>query len=296
MAMPFAIRDDDTSYWTSPCQLEDVYRTIWGSCPVSLAVIPFAVEPHCPGDWNAFCQGERMSPLGENNALTDFLKEMIGQGKVSIMLHGFSHQYTVSLGKKQRRGPATKPALDAIRKKSNKPLYWHGEYAWKNYEQLRKETAEGKQYLEDTLAVRINTFVPPSNDISAAGARAVAECGLNISGTMRLSKFNRSVTGRSMKNWLLKLAWRVRHNKVYPRVMEYGTHRELCAYGLVHGVTSHDLRKALHFCSDNRAPFVLATHYWEIAKHPAIKDVLHDVVRWVRSADNANPGSVDRLF
>ena len=38
--MKFAIRDDDTSYWTKPQELEDAYKEIWAkNIPVSLSII-----------------------------------------------------------------------------------------------------------------------------------------------------------------------------------------------------------------------------------------------------------------
>jgi hypothetical protein len=39
--MRFAIRDDDTNYFTQPEQLARVYGAVWEVCPVSLSVVPF---------------------------------------------------------------------------------------------------------------------------------------------------------------------------------------------------------------------------------------------------------------
>lgn len=39
--MKFAIRDDDTSFFTQPEQLLRVYEGIWDRAPVSLSVVPF---------------------------------------------------------------------------------------------------------------------------------------------------------------------------------------------------------------------------------------------------------------
>jgi hypothetical protein len=39
--MEFCIRDDDTSYFTTPDDLEEVYGSITDHGPVSLAVVPF---------------------------------------------------------------------------------------------------------------------------------------------------------------------------------------------------------------------------------------------------------------
>ena len=41
--MKVAIRDDDTSYFTTPDALERVYGDVWDRVPVCLAVVPFAI-------------------------------------------------------------------------------------------------------------------------------------------------------------------------------------------------------------------------------------------------------------
>ena len=47
--MKFAIRDDDTSFFTRPEQLLRVYEGIWDRVPVSLSVVPFHGRTHTEG-------------------------------------------------------------------------------------------------------------------------------------------------------------------------------------------------------------------------------------------------------
>ena len=47
--MKFAIRDDDTSFFTRPEQLLRVYQGIWDRAPVSLSVVPFHGRTHTEG-------------------------------------------------------------------------------------------------------------------------------------------------------------------------------------------------------------------------------------------------------
>lgn len=265
--MLFAIRDDDTSFWTDPHELERVYREVWEKgIPVSLAVIPFSVPSYGRGSWDTFYQGENQRAIGENALLVDFLKEKVKEGKISIMLHGYSHQYKVA--NKWRAMPllATKDHLDILRKNiRGKDLVWYGEYHWKSFTQMKYETKTGKEYLEDIFHTRINIFVPPSNDISAEGSKAVSECGMHMSGTIQISRFNRPLTLHSVRNWVIRVWWRLMHRKVYPFVLNYGKNKELCAYGYVPSVPFEALMSQMEYCAREKAPFVLATHHWEIA-------------------------------
>ncbi len=279
--MKFAIRDDDVSFWTNPFDLETIYKKVWDSgFKVSFGVIPFAVESFHLGDINKFFQTEISKPIGENKELIDFLRDRIKEKKVSIMLHGYSHQYKVSKGKNNVLFLATKENLEILRNETNS-LYWYGEYTWKSYEQLKKETKEGKIYLEDILHTKIKVFVPPSNDISIDGIKAVVENKLNISGQIYLERFNRPINFWSIRNWLIKFWWKLIYGNIYPYVMNYKTHRELCTYGLVPGVSLEQLKEQFKFCLKFKAPFVLATHYWELLKNRNLIDIYNNFLKFI---------------
>jgi len=286
--MKFAIRDDDVNFFTNPTELEYIYKELWQqNICVSFSVIPFAVKSYYCGDRERFYQDEKQNPVGENKELVEFLREKIKEKKVSIMLHGFSHQYKVAVDKKSEPVLATQDNLINFRKnKLGKNLCWYGEYSWKPYEQMKKETKIGKEYLEDLFQIKITVFVPPSNDISKEGVKAVAECGLNISGTIMLSKFNRPVNIYSIRNWFLRIWWRLNYNKIYPYVMNYGRHKELCAYGLVPNVTFENLKQQFNFCRKINAPFVLSIHYWEIIEKTYLKDIFCQFVKFVQNSGN----------
>jgi predicted deacetylase len=295
--MQFAIRDDDISFWTKVQDLEVIYKEIWNlEVPVSFSVIPFAVKSYNRGDRQNYYQDEQCRALGDNKELVVYLKEQLREKKISIMLHGFSHQYKVAKNKKNEPVFATKINLEKLRKTGDgNRFHWLGEYNWKKYEQLKRETRTGKEYLEDTFHTQINVFVPPSNDISKEGIKAVSEFGLNISGTMLLSKFNRPVNFSCVKNWLIKLWWRIKNGYVYPHIMNYQSHKELCAYGFVPGVTLHDLKDSLDFCFRNNAPFVLATHHWELKKNSHLHDILENYVNFIHNLE-MDYVSIDDIF
>ena len=75
--MKVAIRDDDTSYFTTPESLDRVYGDVWDRVPVCLAVVPFAIGYEQPGippeHWHS---GESFA-LERNPALVSFLRELI---------------------------------------------------------------------------------------------------------------------------------------------------------------------------------------------------------------------------
>lgn len=293
--MLFGIRDDDISYWTNPEDIETVYKYLWSkNIKISFSVIPFAVQSFNMGNFDDFYQGDEPMPLHQNRKLVEYLREKLKSEQISIMLHGYTHQYKIKHNTKGFLLP-TKENLELV-KRGSKKIIWVGEYSWKSYEQLKRETKEGKEYLEDLFHTKITVFVPPSNDISKEGVKAVSECGLNISGTMYLSKFNRPVNFLSIKNWWLKFLWRILYNKVYPYVMNYGKHKELCAYSLVPGITLERLLSQYKFCQQKNAPFVLATHYWELNNKVDLKNILYLLVNYTLKLNNINYSTVDTII
>ncbi|MCK9555478.1 DUF2334 domain-containing protein [bacterium] len=296
--MNFAIRDDDISYWTDPSELESVYSEIFGKkVVVSFSVIPFAVKSFFPGERKKFYQDETERPVGENRELVEYLNRRIAEGKASITLHGYSHLKKIAVPGEHGYFSLTKDNIEQHAKHLPRgKLISLSEYRWKSYEQLKEETAKGKKHLEDTFSRKINVFVPPGNDISREGAKAVSECGLNLSGTMRIVKFNRKIDFYNLKNWTLKLFWRLAYNRVYPYVMDYGSHRELCAYGLISGKTIDELKDEFLFCFKKNAPFVLAVHHWELLKNPPLLEVFKQFLEFVFVFKNISFRDLNSLY
>ena len=241
MNAPFAVRDDDCSYFTNPEQLDQVYGAYWERLPISLAVIPFAVPVHKGRVLGEGFDPARPMPLEENRPLVRYLREKVCKGQVEILLHGHTHEYAQT-----RAG-------------------WQPEYVWKPAERLARETLQGKQYLEQLLNTRIQVFVPPSDRIGAGGVAAVRKAGLNLSGAMGLG-------GDRPLSWDYCLAYakrwgtRLLHGTHYPSTLRYGGHAELAAYTLTACVDQADLKSKLMHPRLRDAPFVLATHYWEFAE------------------------------
>ena len=95
-------RDDDTSYFTSPWQLEAIYGRLWeAGWPVCLAVIPKVYgdirvywtdgNPHDPGLPPQHRGKDEYFSILDNAELCQFLNDKAAAGLVEICLHGYSH-------------------------------------------------------------------------------------------------------------------------------------------------------------------------------------------------------------
>ena len=101
--MRFAIRDDDTNFFTDPDELIQAYGQIWDFCPPTLSVIT-----HVKGDWPAWTKkiyqfkheinwdhwrkDDTVFPLHDNQALVKFLKENLQKEKIDVSFHAVHHR------------------------------------------------------------------------------------------------------------------------------------------------------------------------------------------------------------
>src|SRR3954463_2127227 len=90
--MKVALRDDDTSFFTAPDSIEHVYSGIWDRVPVCLAVVPFAIGYEQPGIPREHWQSGESFALERNPELVAFLRQAIAARRVTIALHGYTHQ------------------------------------------------------------------------------------------------------------------------------------------------------------------------------------------------------------
>jgi hypothetical protein len=269
----FAIRDDDTSGWTEPEDLESLYRAFWDrGIPVSLSVIPQSVEQFHPGDWQRYHQGTKRRPVHDNERLVAYLHPLIRASQVDIMLHGFDHVYTAARSERSPAKPASREWTNELRAQTpGSQIIWRGEYAWKDAARLSRETAEGKAYLESLLDCRIRVFVPPSNQIGARGIRAVWAAGMNLSGIIG-RRFDRPFSAGYVQAYLKRWMFRLSNGRPFPHVLDFGTHKELVAYAMTSAGHYDRLRKTLAFCSERQASFVIAVHYWELLRDADLRE------------------------
>jgi predicted deacetylase len=239
--MKVAIRDDDTSYFTTPDALTRVYGGIWDRVPICLAVVPFAIGYEQPGIPPAYWHSGESMPLDRNPALVSFLRELVASRRVTIALHGYTHQD-----------------------------YPDG-FEFQAAPDLADRVQRGRAYLESLLGCRVTVFVPPHNALSKRGLDAVAAAGLNILGSfLSFRPSMRRWEWRTMANWWAIQRYRQatgrtrREPLVYPHALRFARHAEFGCHSLVPGTTADALLR--HFDEAQRfgGHFCLATHYWEI--------------------------------
>ena len=239
--MKVAIRDDDTSYFTTPESLNRVYRDIWDQVPICLAVVPFAIGYEQPGIPRAHWHSGESFALDRNPELVAFLRELIAARRVTIALHGYTHQD-----------------------------YPDG-YEFQAAPDLLHRVQHGRRYLESLLECRISLFVPPHNALSKRGLAAVAASGLDILGSfLSFRPSMRPWEWRAARNW-----WRIQRYRratgrsrrdplIYPHALGYASHAEFGCHGLVPGTTVETLTRNFAEAQSAGGNFCLATHYWEI--------------------------------
>jgi hypothetical protein len=231
----FAIRDDDTSYFTRPEQILRPYQGLWNTVPISLSVVPFHGRTRTgaipPAYWEP---GSELYPVADNGEIVAFLREQCPAGRVAIALHGFSH-VDENDGFEFETGP-----------------------------DLERKAREGHAYLERLLGTRVHVFVPPHNALSARGYRAVVAAGLDITPIVRFGRGARPVSLGDLVPLARVVSAGLRGNGFYPHVLDFGDHREVACRSLTPSVTLQQRLLDLEFCHRQGGVFVLATHYWEL--------------------------------
>lgn len=257
------IRDDDLSFWTNPQDIEKVYKPLFDKkMKISFATIPFAVNMFNAGNFDTFYQDEKsQTAMGKNSEIIDYIKEKIDDGLVEIMLHGYNHLYSFECDDVVKT--ATKENLQKPRE-LNKKINFLGEYNYQDYGTLNQKTKEGKEYLEDLFQVKIKNFVPPSNQITKEGIKAIVNNHLNLSGLIG-KKYNREKTITGLITYADRVKFALLNKGItYPKIAFYGKHKELTGYALTPSTNWDRYKRQLEYCKQNNLPFQIATHYWEL--------------------------------
>ncbi len=233
--MYFCIRDDDTSFFTSPDELEGAYGEITKHGPVSLAIIPFCRAGTSRALPAAHREGWSVHPLDDNKALVQYLRQGIAAGRYEAMLHGYHH---------------------------DEP---DGNREFMSGSDLARKVREGKRYLEDVLQTSIRVFVPPHNAIGRSGLEAIIRERLHLGGVAGLRRGWSCFESSSLRAWWRIRKWRARGHDGIPWILNLAEHRELAGNPVTPlSSIEQNLKRFDDACAVDGV-FCAATHYWEFA-------------------------------
>jgi len=232
--MYFCIRDDDTSFFTSPDDLEHAYGEIsrWG--PVSLAVVPFHRAGTSKSVPERFRACWSVHPLHENPALVDYLRRGISDGRFEIMLHGYHHD-----------------------EGNDRPEFLNGK-------DLARKVISGREYLEDLLGTPVRVFVPPHNAIGREGLRAIVRAKLHLGCVAGVRAGWSPLSRATWKNWLKLRQWERSGGCGIPWVLNLDDHREIAGNPITPLSSPENNKKNFDAALRLEGVFCAATHYWEL--------------------------------
>jgi len=255
--MDFCIRDDDTSFFTSPEDLEQLYGEVTRRGPVSLAVVPFHRAGNSKGVPSRFRSQWSVHPLHDNPRLVEYLREAVSAGRFEIMLHGYYH---------------------------DEP---HGRPEFDDGNDLVQRVAHGRAYLQQLLHTTVRVFVPPRNTIGRRGLRAIERAGLQLGGTAGVRRGWSPISRRTWSLWLKLRRWRTEGGVGVPWVLDLGNHREIAGNAITPVSFVHHNDAAFDNALAVDGVFCAATHYWELgedsvhAGHPRVGEQLHRIIERV---------------
>ncbi len=233
--MYFCIRDDDTSFFTSPDELESAYGEIMKHGPVSLAIIPFCKAGTSKGLPEQYRRQWSVNPLHKNGALVQWLRNRIAAGSIEPMLHGYHHDEEDRL------------------------------FEFVGGDRLAERVREGRRYLEDLLGSAIRVFVAPRNGIGREGLKAIANEGLHLGGVAGFRTGWRPWSGETWATWWRVRQWKSKGGQGIPWVLNLGDHNEIAGNAVT--PTSNLFENEARYESARRlgGVFCAATHYWELS-------------------------------
>jgi len=229
------IRDDDLSYFTRPEELSRLYDGIWEYTPVHFSVIPYVYtrQRETPA---AVAATKDNYWVGENKALVAFLKRKIKEGKAVIWQHGFTH-----------RNYGTRFELE----RTDRRL-------------IAEELRRGKEHLERTFGVKVDTLVAPHDRFSKGAVLAAEDVGFTTISRCYapLPREIRWTSLRYLRSYArLVLFWLRRGRRWrYPRLLDFGGHTELFSYR-IEELDTQKIEKIVSFIGSADGLLCLTAHY-----------------------------------
>jgi uncharacterized protein DUF2334 len=248
----FCIRDDDTSFFTSPEELEQAYGDLNRYGPISLAVVPFHRAGTSKGVPEKYRGRWSVHPLHENRSLVEYLRFGIAAGRYEVMLHGYHH---------------------------DEP---DGHHEFRRGTDLPRRVSDGRRYLEDLLGTHVRVFVPPHNAIAREGLRAIARERLHLGGVAGVRSGWPRRSAQSWRLWLRLRRWKLTGGAGLPWVLDLGDHREIAGHAVTPVSKSSFNEASFAAALAVQGVFCAATHYWELSApsmHPGEPTVREQLLR-----------------
>lgn len=263
--MRFAIRDDDTNYYTTPEDLERCYSDIWDEYPPTLSLISKVkgnwlhwvhqiYKDKQNTDWAAWQADNTIYPIEKNEALVSFLKQKAKEHKLDLSFHAKHHRNE-------------DPELPETR--NNNYVRGAEYFTTRN---LTEEIKEEVAHLNKIFNCDISVFTPPQNLLSETGYQSVLNAGLNLCGG-GISFYKKERDLKGTYNMLRQLMFKVLHKESdYPRVLKYSNHNEIAYHYPLQPTTRLDtLIYDFDMVRKYNGDFVLSTHYVEF-DYPMVYD------------------------
>lgn len=255
--MRFAIRDDDTNFFTTPKDIEACYKDIWDYIPPSLCLISKVkgkwdywvhqiYKDKQNTDWNAWKADDEVYPIEQNKALIKFLRTRIKEGKIDIGFHAKHHR---------NEDPA------GLQEMSNNYVRGAEFYTSRDLTNMIRQEVN---HLSSLLDYDISIFTPPQNLLSMSGYHAVLGAGLNLCGG-GIPFYKKQKDSVGIRNIRKQLQFKLLHKgKDYPRALRFNDHNEISHhYPLQPETELKTLIKAFEHVRSFDGDFVLSTHYVE---------------------------------
>ncbi len=279
--MRFAIRDDDTNFFTSPEEIAFCYQHTWDVCPPSLSVIPFVQgnwrewqdEFYRTGritDWERWEKDDTLHPIHENTRLVEFLNEKVLEGKIALTMHGVHHRNK-----------------DVQRLSLANNLIHYAEFF--TTRDLTQSVKEGKEYLERLFNQKFTVFTPPQNAVTPIGYQSLVNNNLGLvgGGLPFLSRQKNLRWSMELVKWGFFKATHA--GQYYPYVINLGKRKEMMVHFPLQEVTRIEyLIDSFNFVKKVDGDFILSTHYHGFPvqhreyKNKIMKDIYDEFFEYVK--------------
>lgn len=226
--MKFVIRDDDLNFFTKPVLIEEWYGDLFKrNIPVGFSAIPF-VKPKSDVYTGGEFYEDREYPISQNIELVKYVKS---NKMIEILQHGCTHD--------------TKSGI----------------YEYAKKDDLFFDTKRGKEELARAFGVPPKVFVPPHDWIGVSGIKAIENNQMNIIRGRGAGLRNFIIRKKYFYNFIKMAVFRFpkyisTKPPVYPNVLNFGKHKEMCSYRL----EDPDIFEGLEEVYKKKGSFVVVNH------------------------------------